>query len=289
MMIRTTLQDIVRFAALALIGLAAFWTGLWIWGNWNDEWSGFNAQFVASDGYCNIAIVPITGDTTTIPYPEDPLADSEDPAASQYPTALVDDVLFQLRVAEYDPYIEGILVRIDSYGGTPVASEILADAFKASPLPIAALIREVGTSGGYLAATGADTILASPLSDIGSIGITMSYVENVGKNEKEGLRYVPLASAPYKDYGDPNKPLTAAERTLLERDLKIYHDAFVEKVAENRGMPVEDVAKLADGSSMPGALALEHGLIDELGNQDSTRAWFAEQLGLSADEIEFCE
>jgi len=285
MMIRPIVHDIVRFVAIAVIGLATFWAGLWMWGNWNDEWSGFNAQFTASDGYCNIAVVPITGDITTLPYPEE---DTEDPA-NQYPTAAVDDILYQLRLAESDPYIEGILVRIDSLGGTPVASEILADTLKASPLPVAALIREFGTSGGYLAATGADTIFASPLSDVGSIGITMSYLENVGKNTKDGLRYVQLSSAPFKDYGDPNKPLTAAERMLLERDLKIYHEEFVKQVAENRSMPVEEVTKLADGSSMPGALALENGLIDALGNQDSTRAWFAAEIGVSADDITFCE
>jgi len=282
MMTRPIVQDIVRLVATAVIGLATFWVGLWMWGNWNDEWSGFNAQFTVSDGYCNIAVVPIAGDITTIPYPEEG-------TANQYPTALVDDVLYQLRLAEYDPYIEGILVRIDSYGGTPVASEIIADAFKASPLPVAALIREVGVSGGYLAATGADTIFASPLSDVGSIGITMSYIENVGKNTKDGLRYVQLSSAPFKDYGDPNKPLTVAERALFERDLKIYHEEFVRQVAENRNMPVEDVEKLADGSSMPGALALENRLIDALGNQATTRTWFAEQLGLTVPDIEFCE
>jgi len=182
---RPIVQDIVRIVVIAFLGLAMFWEGLWIWGDWNDEWSGFNAQFTVSDGYCNIAVVPIVGDITTLPYPEE---DPEDPA-NQYPTATVDDILYQLRLAESDPYIEGILVRIDSLGGTPVASEILADAFKSSPLPVAALIREYGVSGGYLAATGADTIFASSLSDVGSIGITMSYLENVGKNTKDGLRH----------------------------------------------------------------------------------------------------
>lgn len=283
---RPFVQDIVRVVAIAVIGLATFWGGLWIWGNWNDEWSGFNAQFTVSDGSCNIAVVPIVGDITPLPLAEDASADL---AVDTYPTVNVDDVLQQLRRAEYDPNIEGILVRIDSLGGTPVASEILADAIKASQLPVVALIREYGTSGGYLAATGADTIFASPLSDVGSIGITMSYLDNVGKNTKDGLRYVQLSSAPFKDYGDPNKPLTAAERALLERDLKIYHNEFVRQVAENRKMTVEEVAKLADGSSMPGALALENGLIDALGNQVATRSWFAQQLGLTVPEIEFCE
>ncbi|MDP2648481.1 MAG: S49 family peptidase [bacterium] len=284
-MIRPIVQDIVRFVSIAVIGLAVFWAGLWMWGNWNDEWSGFNAQFTVSDGYCNIAVVPIVGDIMTLPYPEN---DAVDPA-NQYPVAVVDDILYQLRLAEYDPDIEGILVRIDSLGGTPVASEILADAIKALDLPVAALIREYGTSGGYLAATGADTIFASPLSDVGSIGITMSYLENVGKNTKDGLRYVQLSSAPFKDYGDPNKPLTVAERTLFERDLKIYHEEFIKQVAANRNLPVEDVARLADGSSMPGVLALENRLIDALGNQAATRSWFAKELGVTAAEIEFCE
>src|SRR3989344_1857772 len=150
---RPIVQDIVRIVVIAFVGLAMFWAGLWIWGDWNDEWSGFNAQFTVSDGYCNIAVVPIVGDITTLPYPEE---DPEDPA-NQYPTATEDDILYQLRLAE---------------------------SFKSSPLPVAALIREYGVSGGYLAATGADTIFASPLSDVGSIGITMSYLENVGKNTK---------------------------------------------------------------------------------------------------------
>ena len=279
-------QDIIRLVVIAVIGLAAFWIGLGMWGDWHDEWSGFNAQFTVSDGSCNVAIVPIVGDIMTLPNTG---RDPADPQADAYPIANVDDVLYQLRLAESDPYVEGILVIIDSLGGSPVASEMLADAIKASPLPVAALIRDYGTSGGYLAATGADTIFASLLSDVGSIGITMSYLENVEQNTEEGLRYVQLSSAPFKDYGDPNKPITAAERALFERDLKIYHDEFVRQVAKNRNMPVEEVAKLADGSSMPGALALEHGLIDALGNQDSTRAWFAKELGLAAPDIAFCE
>ncbi len=281
---RFIVQDVVRIVAIAIVGLASFWIGLWIWGNWNDEWSGFNSQFSVSNGSCNVAIVPIAGDITALPR-----TGNGEESADSYPIANVDDVLYQLRLAENDPGIKGILVRIDSLGGSPVASEILADAIKAVDLPIAALIREYGISGGYLAATGADTIFASPLSDVGSIGITMSYLENVGKNAKEGLRYISLSSAPFKDYGDPNKPLTVAERALLERDLKIWHDEFVRQVAANRKMSIEDVAKLADGSSMPGALALEHKLIDALGNQAATRSWFAAQIGISAADIEFCE
>jgi len=268
---------------LAIVGTATFATCLWIWGAWNDEWSGYNASLSISDGYCNIAVLPIVGDITTFD------SSTSETETETYPYTNADDVISLLRQAESDPYIQGVLVRIDSPGGYPVSSEIIANAIKNSQLPSVALIRESGASGGYLVATGADTIIASPFSDVGSIGITMSYVENWRQNESDGLGYVSLSSAPFKDYLDPNKPLTSEERSLVERDLKIWHEQFVKEVSENRNLPLEDVAKLADGSSIPGQLALENNLIDSLGDQQTARQWFADQLGLSKGEVNFCE
>ena len=280
-MIRTIYKEILTILMWSIAAILVFVVGLWIWGSWHDEWGGYNASLSVSDGYCNIAVVPIVGDI----YTDQPSHDGGEYAA----VTNTDDVLAKLRAAERDPYIRGIFVRIDSLGGTPVASEIIANTLKRSIVPTAALIREYGTSGAYLAATGADVIFASPFSDIGSIGISMSYLENWEKNAREGLRFVPLSSAPFKDYGDPDKPLTFAERALFERDLKIYHDEFVRQVSENRNISVEEVEKLADGSSMPGSLALEHKLIDALGDQETARLWFVEQLKLPPEEVEFCE
>lgn len=265
---------------LAVVGVFAFWAGTLLWGKWHDEWSGYNASVVVSDGYCNIAVVPIVGDI----YTDEPTSDGGESLA----VANADDVVAMLRAAEYDPHIEGVLVRIDSLGGAPAASELIANALKRSLLPVAAVIREYGTSGAYLAATGADVIFASPFSDVGGIGISMSYLENWEKNAWEGSRFVSLVSAPFKDYGNPDKPLTYAERALLERDLELYHDHFVKEVAENRSLPAEKVAKLADGSSLPGALALENGLIDALGDQETARGWFAERLEKPLEEVTFC-
>ncbi|MFA5745084.1 MAG: S49 family peptidase [Candidatus Paceibacterota bacterium] len=279
----TSLRYIARYAFLALVAIATFFICLWIWGSWHDEWSGYNASVSVSDGFCNIAIIPIVGDV--IPY----AGADEDGSGSLSPSTNPDDTLAALRAAEADSNIRGVLVRIDSLGGSPVAAEVIANGFKHASLPLAALIREAGASAAYLAATGAKTIIASPFSDVGSIGVTMSYLDNTAKNVKDGLKYVPLTSAKFKDYGDPNKPLTADERALLERDLKIYHEQFVKEVAENRNLPIEQVAKLADGSSMPGALALENKLIDALGDQETARAWFAEQLKLPLEEVMFCE
>ena len=270
---------LLKSLAISVALITCFYLCLKIWGAWHDEWSGYNASMYVSDGVCNIAVVPVTGDITTF-------EQSEEEAA---PYTNADDVAAQIRSAEYDPNILGMLVRIDSYGGYPAASEVIANAIKKSFLPSVGLIREAGASGGYLVATGADTIIASPFSDVGGIGITMSYLENWKQNQDMGLGYVSLSSAPFKDYGDPDKPLTEAERNLFERDLKIWHDYFVTSVAENRELPVEDVARLADGSSMAGKLALEHKLIDALGDQETAREWFAAQLELPPEQIIFCE
>ena len=283
---KTVKEEIYLMLAWAITVLVFFFIGLWGYGAWNDEWSGYNASEEISDGLCNIAVLSIAGEI--IPYSganKDGMTfESELP-----PTSNPDDVLALLRKAEADQNILGVIVPIDSPGGTGVASEIIANALKNLSLPTVVLIRESAASGGYLVATGADTIIASPLSDVGSIGITMSYLDDSEKNAKEGLRFVSLSSGKFKDYTSPDKPLTADERVLLERDLKIYHDQFVKEVSENRNLPIEDVAKLADGSSMPGELALKNKLIDAIGDQETARAWFAGEFGVSSEEIIFCE
>lgn len=262
--------------------LLAFYLALNIWGSWHDEWSGYNwnTQWAISDGWCNIAVLPIEGDITTERIPEE---------GSEYPMTNVDEVAqFMMRV-EDDPNILATLVRIDSYGGYPVASEIASNAVKKSGKPTVSLIREAAISGGYMVASAANNIIASAMSDVGGIGVTMSYVGNWEKNTTDGLTFVPLASAPFKDYGNPEKPLTEAERAILERDLKLGHEHFVKMVAENRNLPVEEVAALADGSSMPGVLALENKLIDQLGDQDTARSWFASELKIPFEDVLFCE
>jgi protease-4 len=267
---------------IGIVSLTVFYAGLTIWGNWHDEWSGYNASAYISDGYCNIAVVPILGDITSY-------GEYADESGDSYTSTTMGDALSLLNQAEYDPYIAGVLALVDSPGGEPVASELIANELKNSSMPVAAYIVEVGASGGYLVATGADTIIASPFSDVGSIGVTMSYLDYTQQNRAEGIEFVSLSSAKFKDYGSPDKIMTAEERSLLERDLKIYHDEFVKQVAENRDMSLEDVEKLADGSTMPGSLALEAGLIDHLGDKETVREWFAKELGLASEEVVFCQ
>jgi len=233
---------------------------------------------------CNIDVIPLHG--IILPYAG---ADKDGVSVDLPPSTSATDVRYWMKEDEKDENVRGILVQVSSPGGYPTAGEDMMLLFKRSPLPVAALIRDTGASAAYLAATGADTIIASPFSDIGSIGITMSYLDNSEQNKKEGLQYISLTSGKFKDSGSSNKPLTEEERKLFDRDLKIYHEQFVKEVAENRKLPISDVSKLADGSSMPGSLALQNKLIDQLGDRETARTWFANKLALENSEIVFCD
>jgi len=268
---------------IAVVVLMCFSTTLVLFGAWYNEWSGLNAQMSVSDGMCSVAVVPIVGDI--VPFASAPASSAEgEPLLQTSADAFVQNV----RRALGDPYIKGILVRIDSGGGWPIASKVMADALRDAPVPVVALIRDIGTSGAYLAATGADVIVAEPSSDVGAIGVTMSYLDETKKNEKEGLSFVGLASGLYKDAGHPSKPLTDEERALFERDLKVAHDDFVSTVAANRNMDPEAIAAVADGASMPGIIALEKGLIDGLGNETVALQWIADSLEIPLEEVTTC-
>src|SRR3989344_8571755 len=194
-----------------------------------------------------------------------------------------DTVLYYIKQAKEDENIKAILLEIDSPGGTPVAGEEIANALKSSSKPTVAFIRQTGLSAAYWAATGAGRIFASKNSDVGSIGVTTSYLDNVSKNQKEGLSFIQLSVGKYKDTGNPDKPLSQEEINLFMRDLNIVHQNFIEAVSKNRNLPIEEVRKIADGSSVLGQRAKELGLIDEIGSLPEVEKYLSLKIGEKAD------
>lgn len=179
--------------------------------------------------------------------------------------ASAEDIYAALSEAEENPQILGVLLEVDSYGGLPIAAEELSNKIRSMKKPVVAVIRGAGASAGYWVASSADRVFASELSDIGSIGVTMSYADQSELNQKEGYTWNSLSTGKFKDSGSTDKPLTAEERALFERDIKITFEKFIGAVAENRGLSLEKVRALADGSTMMGKQALANGLIDEIG------------------------
>ncbi len=189
-----------------------------------------------------------------------------------------EDIQYAIEESNQDSGIQAIILEIDSYGGYPVAGEEIANALKFVEKPTVALIRGAGASAAYLAATGADMIFASKHSDVGSIGVSMSYLDRSNYNQEEGLTYNKLSTGKFKDAGDPDKTLTLEERQYFERDLKILLENYIQEVATNRNLPVSKVRQLADGSTMLGEAALKNGLIDKIGDLRAVEQYLAEKL-----------
>lgn len=194
-----------------------------------------------------------------------------------------EEVVGAIENARDNDSIKAVVLEIDSTGGMPVAAEEVAAALKGLGKPSIAWIRGSGDSAAYWIASAAGTIIAAKNSDVGGIGVTQSYVDNAKQNQRNGLTYNQLSTGPYKDAGNPDKPLTPSEKAYFERDLNIILNNFIQVVATNRHLSVDKVKSLADGSSMLGAMALQNGLIDRLGTKQQVWDELQKQIGEKPD------
>lgn len=231
-----------------------------------------------SDGTCNVAVLPVEGEIWPF-------------YGMSYTPLIVTPEMVEtsMDTIEEDDTIEAVLVEINSPGGLPVASERIAQRLSNSPLPTVGLIGDIGASGGYMVAAATDHLIASPMSIVGSIGVTMSYVENSEQNEEDGLTYVELNTGKFKDSGSPDKPLSEEERELFQRDLDDLYETFIKMVSEYRDIPLDKVRELADGSTVNGTRAKDLGLVDTVGGRAEAKFALAKILNKEPDDIIFCE
>jgi protease IV len=185
-----------------------------------------------------------------------------------------------IKKADDNPSIKVILLEINSPGGSAVASDEIATAIKNTNKPTIALIREVGASGGYWVATATDHIIANRMSITGSIGVISSYLEFSGLMEEYGVSYQRLVAGNKKDIGTPLRKLSSKEEEILQKKLNKIHDYFIKEIAENRGLSVENVRKVATGEFYLGVEAKELNLIDQLGNKESVEKYIKETYSI---------
>ncbi len=190
-----------------------------------------------------------------------------------------EDIIYGLIGVKEDPSKKGVLVSVNSSGGEPVAGEEIARALQNLDVPVVAVIRQVGASAAYWAASGADTIFASENSDVGSIGVALYLEDHTDKNKKEGVAYNVFTMGKYKSMGDPGRPMTEEEKKLINRDIKIVYDNFIKAVAQNRNLSETKVRQLADGATMLGELALKNGLVDYVGTMFDAEGYLSEKIG----------
>lgn len=198
-------------------------------------------------------------------------------AAPNY--AVANEITDTLRSAASDASIRGLIVDIESGGGGVVAGQEIAAAIRRFGKPTLSVIHEVGASSGYLVAAAASTAYASSDSNVGSIGVTSSYISQVEKNKKDGYAYEQLSIGRFKDMMSPDKPLTAEEKALVMRDLAATREHFVDLITQYRSLDRANVDALADGSTMLGTAALENKLIDRIGSLDDAIQDLENEIG----------
>ncbi len=178
--------------------------------------------------------------------------------------------LKNLKEAKENKRVKGVLIRINSPGGTVGASQEINQAVRelSKEKPVVASMGDLAASGGYYVACACDKIYANPGTLTGSIGVIMSGLNLKGLTEKLGIEPKIVKSGPFKDITSMYRPMTEDERAILQGLIDDSYDQFVTAVAKGRSMKKEDVKKLADGRIYTGRQALKNGLVDELGSYE---------------------
>lgn len=223
-------------------------------------------------------------------------------------SASADKIIGSLRQAFADPHTKGLILRINSPGGSPVQSGYIYDEIKRlrqlhPRTKVYAVITDMGASGAYYIASAADEIYADKSSLVGSIGVTAASFGFVEAMQKLGVERRVYTSGEHKAFLDPFQPQKEQETEFWKSVLETTHRQFIDSVLQGRGdrLKAEAHPELFSGLVWSGEQAIELGLIDALGSssfvarevigeanivdfsiQDSPFDRFAKRLGAGA-------
>ncbi|OSQ50304.1 signal peptide peptidase SppA [Thalassospira alkalitolerans] len=194
-------------------------------------------------------------------------------------------LLDALEQVEEDRDVVGVIVHINSPGGTMVGGEVLFESLRriGETRPIVAEMGTVAASGGYMTAIAADHIVARRGTVTGSIGVIFQSMNFTGTLEKLGVEPLTVKSGPLKAVPNPFEPIDDVARTAMDSLISDMFSVFVDMVAERRGMDSDTVRRLADGRVYTGQQAVANGLIDEIGGRREALRWLQEEKGVAPD------
>lgn len=219
----------------------------------------------------NVALVRVAGEIVPGSEPEPGMATGDYIA-----NAIMD--------AADDKSIKVIVMRVDSPGGSPSASETIRRSIvyaKKQGKQIVVSMGPVAASGGYWVTVDADHIFAMPSTLTGSIGVIMGKFEISELWKKLGVNWDSLSWGGNARLWSMNKKLSESERAALDAAIDDTYMSFLKRVSDGRKMPVEAVRAIAKGRAWTGTQAKANGLVDDLGGLDVALDYAAKQIGLS--------
>ncbi len=193
-----------------------------------------------------------------------------------------------LSKARNDDKVKAVVLRINSPGGSALASEVIwrETVLTKKEKPLIVSMGDLAASGGYYIACAADTIVAQANTLTGSIGV-FGLLFNMEKlmNEKIGITFDGVNTNLHSDIGSPYRTMGEEERAFIQNSIEDIYATFISHVAEGRGMSTAEVDSIGQGRVWSGANALEIGLVDVLGGLDKAVEIAAEKAGLEKYRI----
>lgn len=188
----------------------------------------------------------------------------------------------EIRKARLDDKVKAIVLRVNSPGGSALASEEIQHELRLAQesKPVVVSMGALAASGGYWISAYADKIYAQPntlTGSIGVIGVFFNYEEIAGKH---GVNFDSVKMTKHADLMGSFREKTDEEMALVQRQVDVVYESFLSKVAEGRGLEVDAVRAIAGGRIWSGVDALDLGLVDELGGLEDAIAYAAEEGGL---------
>jgi protease-4 len=200
-----------------------------------------------------------------------------------------DTMVEYLRKARADNSIKAIVLRVDSPGGSAIASDVIwrEVSLTRNTKPVIASMSDVAASGGYYIAMPAHAIVAEPATLTGSIGVVMLKFVIDGTLKKIGINMEGVTNGRYADLYSPVRAFSPEERAKVQEQMQATYDTFVEKAAAGRNTTPERIDAVAQGRVWTGAQAKQIGLVDELGGLERALALAKQRAKLAPDsEVE---
>ena len=193
-----------------------------------------------------------------------------------------------LEDALYDENIRGAVLRLDSPGGSALASEVIWQAVRefGQEKPIYAVVGSMAASGGYYIVCGTDQIYVQPHSILGSIGVVGGKITLGGLYDWAGVNIVRRSRGPGGDLFNSVEPFNDEQRQTVHQALTMIYDQFVERVESGRGDRLPEVSTVAEGRLFTGSQSVANGLADRIGGVDQAVVDLAVQLELAEGEYD---
>ena len=191
-----------------------------------------------------------------------------------------DYIVEKLDEALDDDTIKGVILHVNSPGGSVYASEKIAkkiEEVKEKNIPVYSVMQELAASGGYYISAPCDKIYASNETFTGSIGVIMQSYSLEGLFEKYGIKEQNIKTGKMKDAGSTGRDMDKEEKEYFQGLVDSAFSRFVKVVADGRDMSEDEVRKLADGRVYDGSQAVKNGLVDEIGDLDDAVADITEK------------